>query len=91
MVICGEILRNLRPQISHLGISWDAYDRITNPGVRIWWTFDEIFCSKSDGFVRFFFLSFGMYPHLKMHFLLNMRIFHYQVSFRGVLIQKCLD
>lgn len=22
----------LRPQVSHLGISWDAYDRITNPG-----------------------------------------------------------
>ena len=24
-----------RPQISHLGISWDAYDRITNPGCKI--------------------------------------------------------
>ena len=26
-----------RPQISHLGISWDAYDRITNPGCRNFW------------------------------------------------------
>lgn len=29
-----EIFAGLRPQMSHLGISWDAYDRITNPGGR---------------------------------------------------------